>query len=257
MGNTTCGTGNNDWQTVHPHTSGEYILQRQALRLPGGSSPHKWGIRHQHPERQAGLRFIPTQVGNTVVTGTLAADVTVHPHTSGEYNVFGLQLLAQNGSSPHKWGIPLLGSPCNVCGRFIPTQVGNTSCMKRAKKPIPVHPHTSGEYASSITTSYGTCGSSPHKWGIQSRIGPSLYLPRFIPTQVGNTAPECPQYPAKAVHPHTSGEYVNMQGKRGAVSGSSPHKWGIHHPLPLGEVGGRFIPTQVGNTPSRRSHNRC
>ncbi len=70
---------------VHPHTSGEYY---HLIRLGFGwlgSSPHKWGIHGICGPFNARCRFIPTQVGNTIVAIWCLLSFAVHPHTSGEY----------------------------------------------------------------------------------------------------------------------------------------------------------------------------
>jgi len=116
-------------------------------------------------------------------------------------------LMPAAGSSPHKWGIPLLPFGVSFPLRFIPTQVGNTSSEYSLEFHTAVHPHTSGEYASlhiSVNFRDGSSphkwgiryldadagdlyGSSPHKWGIPFLAIGSLPANRFIPTQVGNT----------------------------------------------------------------------
>ena len=111
---------------VHPHTSGEYVPVLDDVIRPDGSSPHKWGIQHQPLQEYALLRFIPTQVGNTVSVAVPVAPRTVHPHTSGEYQLLPFQRILESGSSPHKWGIRPLSLGSSVASRFIPTQVGNT-----------------------------------------------------------------------------------------------------------------------------------
>lgn len=51
---------------VHPHTRGEHVLGDRADICISGSSPHPWGTRRHGPPGQAGHRFIPTPVGNTL-----------------------------------------------------------------------------------------------------------------------------------------------------------------------------------------------
>ncbi len=220
----------------------------RALEVLAGSSPHKWGILAPANLPKELPRFIPTQVGNTILaitipfsagfiptqvgnTGVVRVLLTlssVHPHTSGEYFSRYLLTLSAPGSSPHKWGIQHLSLVTLYVTRFIPTQVGNTySCIVHVS-PLPVHPHTSGEYVSNSSPGRRHCGSSPHKWGIRNSSLVLLKPLRFIPTQVGNTR--------------------SSRLMEDGSLGSSPHKWGIllrhiTHPDIL-----RFIPTQVGNT---------
>ena len=134
--------------------------------------------------------------------------------------------------------------------RFIPTSVGNTGCKTRNKRQSPVHPHIRGEYRNGRPWKDGTCGSSPHPWGILAHIILTIIVIRFIPTSVGNTFPI--PYPSKSlpVHPHIRGEYELRFSTSGTVVGSSPHPWGIHARFVSNFNHCRFIPTSVGNTNS-------
>ncbi len=153
-----------------------------------------------------------------------------------------------HGSSPHKWGIRYDTRDPLYKIRFIPTQVGNTNGQLQGCAAFSVHPHTSGEYSPVASRLIGSCGSSPHKWGIHQRIPRRRSPWRFIPTQVGNTRVRASGRRWFAVHPHTSGEYPRACMRHCFTSGSSPHKWGIHlHPT-RNLCSQRFIPTQVGNT---------
>ena len=154
---------------------------------------------------------------------------------------------------PHAWGIlPYLASRY-VRGRFIPTCVGNTFRQFRRSGGESVHPHVRGEYSRAALRQSAHNGSSPRAWGILGTTGTDGLLDRFIPTCVGNTSiPSSPARP-EPVHPHVRGEYCMARFSISWVSGSSPRAWGIPlHKLRKG-VRGRFIPTCVGNTPSRVS----
>ena len=95
-------------------------------------------------------------------------------------------------------------------------------------------------------------GSSPHAWGIRDQDIGHAEIGRFIPTCVGNTIQDAIPFPERAVHPHMRGEYVHqLQGAPGLL-GSSPHAWGILGIRPSDARLQRFIPTCVGNTPTRR-----
>ena len=188
VGNTCYHQSHPGIDRVHPHTSGEYNDSRVRRCDENGSSPHKWGIRECLIHVPVQVRFIPTQVGNTLDGFRPVNDASVHPHTSGEYVKEDGSVGSEDGSSPHKWGILLdLALPVD-CIRFIPTQVGNTGIKSALTGTYSVHPHTSGEYSlDHLSTSFHV-GSSPHKWGIRG-LQQQEYRPlRFIPTQVGNTS---------------------------------------------------------------------
>ncbi len=169
VGNTGKCSRSGSGRPVHPHTSGEYFHFSLPFASSAGSSPHKWGIRQLSVQLLELLRFIPTQVGNTSLTHFSEFSYSVHPHTSGEYSIAFQYHRAFHGSSPHKWGILLTVLPCRPWPRFIPTQVGNTSAMLAAMRPLAVHPHTSGEYYSLCCLLPLWSGSSPHKWGIRQQ----------------------------------------------------------------------------------------
>ena len=146
MGNTCLLFWMNRNNAVHPHTSGEYMYPFSSVVAFCGSSPHKWGIRPKGESYETLMRFIPTQVGNTLSPVMPRINLTVHPHTSGEYyHLYGF-LCVYGGSSPHKWGILVQPMIRPVGLRFIPTQVGNTLSWLWIAPLAPVHPHTSGEY---------------------------------------------------------------------------------------------------------------
>ena len=208
MGNTHTCNKNHHFTAVHPHTSGEYFFDCKSEKPGFGSSPHKWGIRPGCGGDESLYRFIPTQVGNTVSMRSMYCRLSVHPHTSGEYGVKFTLSPSVRGSSPHKWGIRRHPHDWNPQFRFIPTQVGNTDFGSFAPRPVTVHPHTSGEYSFIALVMPYCSGSSPHKWGILICNRQFLPIVRFIPTQVGNTDGVFNSDEVRAVHPHTSGEYL-------------------------------------------------
>ena len=110
VGNTTALMYPSRLISVHPHTSGEYLRSTTKPGTIFGSSPHKWGIRLSIFIRISDERFIPTQVGNTPCTHQPTTASSVHPHTSGEYASWKYLFASSDGSSPHKWGIPVVPS---------------------------------------------------------------------------------------------------------------------------------------------------
>ncbi len=55
---------------------------------------------------------------------------------------------------------------------------------------------------------------------------------------------------APSVHPHACGEHLNLLNYNNIIYGSSPRLWGTLLKKEVPIVGGRFIPTPVGNTKS-------
>ena len=90
---------------VHPHACGERRAGQDFGQLGGGSSPRMWGTAILRPRRCNWCRFIPTHVGNGLISAYSFMVTPVHPHACGERKK------------------SLTGSTTNE--RFIPTHVGN------------------------------------------------------------------------------------------------------------------------------------
>ena len=136
-----------------------------------------------------------------------SSQYAVHPHLRGAYAALPRQQLIFPGSSPHTWGIPLLGLRMLLPDRFIPTHVGHTQDRAGMSTPRSVHPHIRGAYVVHIRQLFRRDGSSPHPWGMHTTGPGCTFSTRFIPTYVGHTS-ALPYTPVR-------------------ISGSSPHTWGI------------------------------
>ncbi len=187
-------------------------------------------------------------MGNTKNIDPPHLQIPVHPHERGEYSR-GLSVkINLLGSSPRTWGILPGLSENGGCGRFIPTNVGNTGRPRMTRTGHAVHPHERGEYLRFFNVDKGIAGSSPRTWGIRDAGSVSKYYNRFIPTNVGNTRRVRFLCCRCAVHPHERGEYSGHDFFELGRDGSSPRTWGIRSGRLVGSVGTRFIPTNVGNT---------
>ncbi len=191
-----------------------------------GSSPREWGTRIEEKEEEERVRFIPTRVGNTIDLSTMSSAESVHPHASGEH-MKGMEMTVRvSGSSPREWGTPGNNRPGSGGHRFIPTRVGNTVRSRPGRPGGPVHPHASGEHTRQHLHSGTPGGSSPREWGTLARAPPSAPSTRFIPTRVGNTLLLLfPQFQTP-VHPHASGEHIDLEKQKRDDCGSSPREWG-------------------------------
>ncbi len=152
-----------------------------------GSSPHPWGIHMEERMKEIRFRFIPTSVGNTLQASPYDGRYPVHPHIRGEYRTPNWCVPTAYGSSPHPWGIQLVNGFLKIIVRFIPTSVGNTLSIRSHARSMAVHPHIRGEYVMIVDSHPVYGGSSPHPWGIHSRLERKVSWRRFIPTSVGNT----------------------------------------------------------------------
>ncbi|XPS90142.1 conserved uncharacterized protein, DUF2825 [Desulfosarcina variabilis str. Montpellier] len=187
-----------------------------------------WGTPRYIQPRLAGLRFIPTHVGNSELVTPLYIPMPVHPHACGELWTFRPSAVFESGSSPRMWGTLEFLNLAIAIFRFIPTHVGNSSTHGPQSTGIPVHPHACGELVGALVHRRYPPGSSPRMWGT-----------RGGPPNVG-TRP--------AVHPHACGELVVGCRIDAKKHGSSPRMWGT----PTNQKGEksrtRFIPTHVGNS---------
>ena len=132
---------------VHPHACGEHLSPSLSCQGTDGSSPRLWGtptlIKHQGDLK----RFIPTPVGNTMLSARAIFIFAVHPHACGEHFAPLPQVFVFYGSSPRLWGTQPSCESCRKMYRFIPTPVGNTSHADGTGTKSAVHPHACGEHS--------------------------------------------------------------------------------------------------------------
>ena len=165
VGNTCPPASQSHTVPVHPHVCGEHMFSRVQLPINIGSSPRVWGTHTAFDAQRQPERFIPTCVGNTVVTTLIQTQTTVHPHVCGEHTEWILKIDWGSGSSPRVWGT--LSGPRSRSGpsRFIPTCVGNTLLLPKKTPLSSVHPHVCGEHWRSSHRARASSGSSPRVWG--------------------------------------------------------------------------------------------
>ena len=105
-----------------------------------------WGTQLDETNKGYKLRFIPTDVGNTVKHNTEDSIPSVHPHRCGEHHLMLFSYPYITGSSPQMWGTPLKSKGKHSQIRFIPTDVGNTRLVLYTLPNPAVHPHRCGEH---------------------------------------------------------------------------------------------------------------
>ena len=208
MGNTGCLCCCNEVNAVHPHACGEHRVNSGGRLDHNGSSPRLWGTHGLPDEACVYTRFIPTPVGNTTDDEFEIVKIAVHPHACGEhfclFNVGSLR----SGSSPRLWGTLKKNCKNMVKGRFNPTPVGNTTWRCFCTGTTAVHPHACGEHSFLIRSNALGGGSSPRLWGTLEQALGIMFLNRFIPTPVGNTAKPVFSASMLTVHPHACGEHA-------------------------------------------------
>src|SRR5437588_485107 len=72
---------------VHPHMRGEHVCLLSVMLAMPGSSPHAWGTHLRRLLAHFDGRFIPTCVGNTIVSTPSLLFSAVHPHMRGEHSL--------------------------------------------------------------------------------------------------------------------------------------------------------------------------
>ncbi len=192
----------------------------------GGSSPRMWGTLVGSLVCRHVIRFIPTHVGNTTLSGGVFLLMPVHPHACGEHGEGTGSMGAPFGSSPRMWGTHDFFEKISDKDRFIPTHVGNTLSDLLSSVDGTVHPHACGEHDVVEVFRPFEGGSSPRMWGTPLKPGTSANPSRFIPTHVGNTSYNEYHYQIAAVHPHACGEHYCVICDDYGRSGSSPRMWG-------------------------------
>ena len=173
--------------------------------------------------------------------------MTVHPHACGERMALPPATKHISGSSPRLWGTVTYAEVGEITDRFIPTPVGNGSPRAIGFISVTVHPHACGERGLPNSLFLGFCGSSPRLWGTDQYSCHRQWIPRFIPTPVGNGCKDLIFRCADAVHPHACGERPAASVAVAPVVGSSPRLWGTVSAARHINECRRFIPTPVGN----------
>ena len=188
VGNTRSQHNETLQEAVHPHVRGEHCSSAITCGPVIGSSPRAWGTRQVRHLALQIRRFIPTCVGNTLMTRRAVPLLTVHPHVRGEHINSPGGYVDDGGSSPRAWGTPGIEHAPEPLIRFIPTCVGNTIYHHHGHRGRSVHPHVRGEHSPSQHRHTQNHGSSPRAWGTLQMFVFVDSEERFIPTCVGNTS---------------------------------------------------------------------
>ena len=213
VGNTHPWRGAGSTTPVHPHGRGEHSRMAYGGKGEAGSSPRAWGTQARLLQLYKFLRFIPTGVGNTGAAQGRDGQTSVHPHGRGEHPGPFFPFCSWTGSSPRAWGTLCLAAFLPLCGRFIPTGVGNTAVRVFAVCTHAVHPHGRGEHTLNRADGQPALGSSPRAWGTQFDERRPRAGRRFIPTGVGNTVIHNVGGIFYTVHPHGRGEHSYSEKK--------------------------------------------
>ena len=165
----------------------------------------------------------------------------------GERPVFPRGRLADDGSSPHARGTPLLQQHVTDELRFIPACAGNAAPAPPVSRLGPVHPRMRGERTMIGADRPRIVGSSPHARGTPEGTFPTIKPKRFIPACAGNAVSLIYRLTNIAVHPRMRGErrVVNVSAR--VSGGSSPHARGTHVQFFSMNFNKRFIPACAGN----------
>ncbi len=147
MGNTNSLNLFQDVEKKHPHTRGEYVLDKKKLKSQEETPPHAWGILPPIDGGDTAHRNTPTRVGNTKPNPEPPPIKWKHPHTRGEYKPKRSGEAIMEETPPHAWGIQTTIDQSRTNSRNTPTRVGNTALVPAAVLQLQKHPHTRGEYS--------------------------------------------------------------------------------------------------------------
>src|SRR5690606_29798869 len=163
-----------------PHARGEQFFRRYTYWTSYGSSPRTWGTDEKTLRDAQGNRFIPTHVGNRVISEAAPALQPVHPHARGEQRRIIDAADRCRGSSPRTGGTESSPKPRPLANRFIPTHVGNSVASSMPLLGVAVHPHARGEQIPPLSILPALDGSSPRTWGTDGHHAVNTACGRFI-----------------------------------------------------------------------------
>ena len=171
--------------SVHPRSCGDRPSSIASRMSNDGSSPLVRGSGLDCSHRGNNFRFIPARAGIGWRTSISRYAATVHPHSCGDREYFGLDFYGVVGSSPLVRGSgAMIRGKCLIL-RFIPARAGIGSPVLASSASMPVHPRSCGDRAVIHRGDVFAHGSSPLVRGSE-RIWPiPLGFGRFIPARAG------------------------------------------------------------------------
>ena len=168
-----------------------------------------------------------------------------------------MNLMDDEGSSPHVRGALSYPSPCTRPRGIIPACAGSTHCLKEAGFDTGDHPRMCGEHTARFRHGVNDFGSSPHVRGAHHRRTVPAPRPGIIPACAGSTKLTFSKPCATRDHPRMCGEHDCGASIQSTARGSSPHvrgaltisKW-KHRPVGI-------IPACAGSTGRYLPVYRC
>ena len=154
----------------HPHLRGENARAGVEHRTIWETSPPAWGKLLVVGIIGFAPGNIPTCVGKTTTSMTVAALTWKHPHLRGENTRNAPFLAPAVETSPPAWGKPRRGlGEIQELGN-IPTCVGKTNGTLRCRRRPRKHPHLRGENVDVESTAERIPETSPPAWGKQQDV---------------------------------------------------------------------------------------
>ena len=197
------------------------------------------------------MRIIPARAGFTWGPGRGWRPRRDHPRSRGVYPYISMRRTPEAGSSPLARGLRTVDPPRDGDVGIIPARAGFTARGRRRSPRGRDHPRSRGVYASSVSVSPVSQGSSPLARGLRERGRRRVPARRIIPARAGftSTAPEGEPLPAD--HPRSRGVYTYIVGSDADLGGSSPLARGLRAGRPRAPVGPGIIPARAGFTSPR------
>ena len=249
--------------TDHPRIRGEHPLERHAVAVDQGSSPHTRGA--QSPSALAGAcgGIIPAYAGSTLSNTVSCRHLRDHPRIRGEHQTSSIRRKALVGSSPHTRGALDAPSPLRSGLGIIPAYAGSTGGRDVVVAVTADHPRIRGEHKDFGMPIRRFAGSSPHTRGAHAALAVPRPLGRIIPAYAGSTGCFSFRGASSPDHPRIRGEHSWRMFSGTVTAGSSPHTRGARRPARHPDPRRGIIPAYAGSTaagrwppPTRTDHPR-
>ena len=166
----------------------------------------------------------------------------------GEHYEAAVNLMDDEGSSPHVRGALSYPSPCTRPRGIIPACAGSTHCLKEAGFDTGDHPRMCGEHTARFRHGVNDFGSSPHVRGAPGTRKVPESEGGIIPACAGSTFDVLGTHTVGGDHPRMCGEHSTHTFSCGHNRGSSPHVRGALYPTARNRGVYGIIPACAGST---------
>ena len=150
-----------------------------------------------------------------------------HPRLRGEYTFKAMSMVEKLGSPPLARGILGQGLSNVGSGGITPACAGNTPFLRQNATVSRDHPRLRGEYKYAAGRVHEGLGSPPLARGIRAKDVSDRFSEGITPACAGNTIPFERRITTFRDHPRLRGEYIRLNHRTTAHTGSPPLARGI------------------------------